>query len=94
MSRTRAWIRCFLLFACLEAQANVFLEQFDSGELNHDPAAVSGWAWQTGDGEATMTFSQADGVGQIVVDARSGRRNIWWASRLIRLSSSNLPREH
>lgn len=56
-----------------------FEEFFEGNELLHDPSARAGWDWRTGDGEARMSFSQADGIGVLEVDARADQRNIWWA---------------
>lgn len=56
-----------------------FVEHFDGRDMALDPEARSGWAYRTGDGDATMTFAQADGTGRIEVDARADRRNVWWA---------------
>lgn len=64
-----------------------FVETFDAGPLAVDQAqARAGWAFRTGDGEATMAFAAKDGRGVVSVDARQDRRNIWWA--LIRRSVS------
>jgi hypothetical protein len=55
-----------------------FLDNFD--QVHTDARGHRGWAFFTGDGDATMTFQQA-GVGQasIRVDASRDRRGIWWA---------------
>jgi hypothetical protein len=55
-----------------------FRDDFDA-PIRHDPDGVRGWAFFTGDGQATMTFTSAKGVATIRVDARRDRRNIWWA---------------
>ena len=56
-----------------------FVDEFGPGALAADPSARDGWAWQAGDGEARVSFTQADGAGRIEVDASADRRNIWWA---------------
>jgi hypothetical protein len=57
-----------------------FLETFDAPALRLDPSGVDGWAFFTGDGEATMDLvPTSDGCASILVDARSDRRNVWWA---------------
>lgn len=76
----------WLALAASPSLAGDFVDNFDRGPLPVDPAARAGWAFWTGDGEARMSFSQADGHGIIIVDARQDRRNIWWA--LIRHSVS------
>ncbi|MFL6549730.1 MAG: hypothetical protein ACJ8OJ_13620 [Povalibacter sp.] len=57
-----------------------FVESFDQPKLTKDPSGLQGWAFFTGDGQATMTF-QADGAGDgsIAVDATHDQRGIWWA---------------
>lgn len=39
----------------------------------------TGWTFLTGDGAATMTFTQAHGLGRIRVDATRDTNNVWWA---------------
>lgn len=57
-----------------------FLESFDAPELRLDPSGVDGWAFFSGDGEATMELlATGEGHASIVVDARNDRRNVWWA---------------
>ena len=57
-----------------------FLESFDEPALRLDPSGVDGWAFFTGDGEATMDLvPTSDGYASIVVDATRDRRNVWWA---------------
>lgn len=57
-----------------------FLETFDEPELRLDSSGVDGWAFFTGDGEATMELvATGEGHASIVVDARNDRRNVWWA---------------
>lgn len=55
-----------------------FRDDFEA-PIRRDPDGVRGWAFFTGDGNATMTFTAAKGVATIRVDARRDRRNIWWA---------------
>lgn len=68
-----------LVLAMPQAGAGGFRDTFDGG-LALDPSGEAGWAYFTGDGEATLEFS-ANGQGQAVmrVDATRDRRNIWWA---------------
>lgn len=57
-----------------------FLETFDAPALQLDPSGVDGWAFFTGDGEATMDLvGTGEGHASIVVDATADRRNVWWA---------------
>jgi hypothetical protein len=57
-----------------------FLETFDAPALQLDPSGVDGWAFFTGDGEATMNLvATSDGYASVVVDATRDRRNVWWA---------------
>jgi hypothetical protein len=57
-----------------------FLETFDEPGLRLDPTGVDGWAFFSGDGEATMDLvPTSDGYASIVVDATRDRRNVWWA---------------
>jgi hypothetical protein len=61
------------------AQAQ-FRDDFTSGPLPRDPSALSGWAFFTGDGRATMDFRQEhEAYASIFVDASADRRGIWWA---------------
>jgi hypothetical protein len=68
---------CLGLFP-FAARAGGFVEHFDK-ELVSDPGAHKGWAAFTGDGEAKLSFTQQDGHGVMIVDARNDRRGIWWA---------------
>jgi hypothetical protein len=57
-----------------------FSDNFDGNELVGDTSGVNGWAYFTGDGDATMTFSESgNGYASISVDATKDRRGIWWA---------------
>jgi hypothetical protein len=57
-----------------------FLETFDEPGLRLDPSGVDGWAFFTGDGEATIELvATGEGYASIVVDATRDRRNVWWA---------------
>jgi hypothetical protein len=56
-----------------------FLDDFNDNSITLDPDAKNGWAFFTGDGEATMEFRQGDGFASILVDATDDKRNIWWA---------------
>ncbi|MEX2605072.1 MAG: hypothetical protein WD361_12755 [Gracilimonas sp.] len=49
-----------------------FLDSFNGEKL-------SGWEYYTGDGLATMDFTQLDGFARISVDASNDPHNVWWA---------------
>jgi hypothetical protein len=67
------------LLAALPAHAE-FVESFDATPLKIDSTAHEGWAFFTGDGQATMTFNtDGAGHGSIAVDATHDQRGIWWA---------------
>ena len=70
-----------LLSAMLAVHANAqFVESFDANTLSTDTTAQNGWAYFTGDGQATMTFGvDGQGHGSIAVDATHDQRGIWWA---------------
>lgn len=70
---------CLFLAFSAAAQGGEFFEDFEGSELVIDPTGRDGWAFMTGDGDATMNFSQAGGTGRVEVDARADRHNIWWA---------------
>jgi hypothetical protein len=70
-------IACFAI--CSQGHAE-FIEAFDARPLQTDANAHDGWAYFTGDGQATMTFeSDGQGHGVIAVDATHDQRGIWWA---------------
>lgn len=69
---------CLLLIATSCARAD-FKEDFNGDSIKLDPKARLGWGIDTGDGEATISLSQANGIGRVSVDCRNDRRNIWWA---------------
>ncbi len=77
--------RALLLAAALALAAALpargqFLESFDEPQLRLDPSGVDGWAFFTGDGEATMDLAATgEGFASILVDATHDRRNVWWA---------------
>jgi hypothetical protein len=75
-------IRCLIwaaLLAALPSHAE-FVESFDAPTLKIDSSAQDGWAFFTGDGQATMTFdNDGQGHGSIAVDATHDQRGIWWA---------------
>jgi len=56
-----------------------FIDDFNAPSIAKDHNAITGWAFFTGDGSATMDFQQADGFASILVDATKDKRNIWWA---------------
>jgi hypothetical protein len=81
-SRRRAAI--FLLLTLVPplvpAARAQFMDGFDARSIDVDPSARSGWAFRTGDGDASMAFQQGgDGYASIQVDATRDRRGIWWA---------------
>lgn len=39
----------------------------------------AGWVSATGDGQATVSFTQKNGIGSLYVDATRDKLNIWWA---------------
>lgn len=56
-----------------------FRDDFGRDNIAIDSTAHDGWAFLTGDGQATMDL-RADGDHAIIlVDATHDRRNIWWA---------------
>lgn len=62
-----------------ETASAQFVESFDRPVSLDQANARSGWAFRTGDGEAEMNLSSADGIGVVTVDARKDQRGIWWA---------------
>jgi hypothetical protein len=66
------------LVLCGEASAQ-FIDDFIDDPIAKDSQAISGWAFFTGDGQATMDFLPGDGYASIVVDATKDKRNVWWA---------------
>jgi hypothetical protein len=75
----RPWLLALALSLATPATAQVFADRFDGQPEALDPAARSNWAAFTGDGEATISFTKADGQGAVRVDATHDRRGIWWA---------------
>jgi hypothetical protein len=68
-----------LLLATGTAHA-AFVDDFNAAQLKLDSTAHQGWAFQTGDGTATMVFEPGgDGFATMKVDATTDRRGIWWA---------------
>ena len=49
-----------------------FLDSFDGKK-------IEGWFFFTGDGFATMNFTQEDGFARLSVDGTKDRYNVWWA---------------
>src|ERR1035438_9684418 len=49
-----------------------FLDSFDGKKID-------GWFFLTGDGFATMNFTQADGYARLSVDGTKDQANVWWA---------------
>jgi hypothetical protein len=66
------------LMLCVGASAQ-FIDDFNESSIAKDPQAITGWAFFTGDGLATMDFVPGDGFASVVVDATKDKRNIWWA---------------
>jgi hypothetical protein len=66
----------FLIYGNASAQ---FLDDFNDVVITKDPQAINGWAFFTGDGQATMGFWQGDKFASIMVDSTKDKRNIWWA---------------
>jgi hypothetical protein len=57
-----------------------FHDTFETTPLRTDPDALEGWAFFTGDGEASMDFrADSQGHASILVDATRDRQGIWWA---------------
>jgi hypothetical protein len=57
-----------------------FFEGFDAPHVATDSGASAGWAFFTGDGQATMQLIRGgEGYASILVDATRDRRGIWWA---------------
>jgi len=75
----------FLIYSNTSAQ---FIDDFNEASIAKDPRAMDGWAFFTGDGEATMDFKQGDGFASILVDVTKDTRNIWWALIKRRVSSN------
>jgi hypothetical protein len=59
-----------LVFACASGQ---FIDNFDG------TGTPKGWVFSTGDGSATASFSQKNGIASFYVDASKDRLGIWWA---------------
>lgn len=68
----------FIISLCYVPASAQFIDHFDRPPAT-EPATPAGWSYATGDGQATMQFFQYDGYASARVDARSDRRNIWWA---------------
>jgi hypothetical protein len=70
-------IAAFLLCGRASAQ---FIDDFNGPSVKTDRAGITGWAFRTGDGTATMDFRQGgENFGSILVDATTDKRGIWWA---------------
>jgi hypothetical protein len=69
-------VACLMLCGKVSAQ---FMDDFIDGSIAKDTRAITGWAFFTGDGVATMDFVPGDGYASIVVDATKDKRNVWWA---------------
>lgn len=65
-----------------------FRADFESEALALDPRGLTGWAYFTGDGAATIDLVQSDGHASVVVDARADTLNIWWALLKHQVSTS------
>ena len=75
----RAAVLAFAMLIAAPAVAQGFNDQFDRGPIANDPTGRKNWTWFTGDGQATMTFTQDKGLGVVQVDATHDQRGIWWA---------------
>lgn len=80
----QAYVKQYLIFlmAGLMLSGEIsaqFIDDFNDGSIAKDPQAITGWAFFTGDGSATMDFVPADGYASIMVDATKDKRNVWWA---------------
>lgn len=57
-----------------------FIDNFNEAELTKDPNGINGWTYLTGDGTATVDFSESGkGYASMSVDATKDKRGIWWA---------------
>ena len=66
-----------LALAAAGSAAGQFFEGFDSPEVTMDPAAANGWAFFTGDGQATMQLVHGqDGYATILTDDMEGGRGL------------------
>ncbi len=53
--------------------------QFRDDFAGPSGSVPAGWSFFTGDGQATMTFTQARGLARMRVDATRDMYNVWWA---------------
>ncbi len=80
----QAYVKHVMIFlmACLMLCGEVsaqFIDDFISGSIAKDTQAITGWAFFTGDGLATMDLVPGDGYASILADATKDQRNVWWA---------------
>ena len=62
----------FLILVSLGIGRAQFLDSFDGHK-------IEGWFFFTGDGDATMDFTQKDGFARLSVDGTKDHYNVWWA---------------
>ncbi len=62
----------FILILPLICKAQ-FVDHFEGDQLDKT------WNYYTGDGAATVEFTQHEGYARISVDATNDRHNVWWA---------------
>jgi hypothetical protein len=64
----------------LARSSSQFLDDFSGSSLKTDQRGIDGWTYFTGDGTATMKFTESGkGSASIAVDATSDKLGIWWA---------------
>ena len=66
------------------------MENFDNPSPESVGKTPEGWGYATGDGQARMEFTQADGYASIVVDATNDKLNIWWALIKVQVPGLNI----
>ncbi len=67
----------FFITSCALGQ---FVDNFDDATLAKDPTGINGWEFHTGDGTATLDFSESgNGYASMSVDATKDKRGVWWA---------------
>ena len=70
--RVIAVILTFITFSLVPATAQ-FIDNFEGS------ARPEGWVCATGDGQASVYFTQRNGIASLHVDATRDKLNIWWA---------------
>ena len=75
-----ATLLLFHLSLAQQEDAKHFIDNFKSAVLKLDKQGLDGWAFYTGDGQATMKFTASGkGYATISVDATYDKLGIWWA---------------